>query len=257
MADTYTPHLNLTKPEVGSSVDTWGGKLNSDMDILDNKSAGNDASIADLLARLAVLEAEKVKVSFYGEIRLWVGSVAQIPTIGGGVWHLCDGTANTPDLRARFIVGAGGPGYFPQWSTGGSWWLDPYGAPHLQSYAGTTAAGVHAHYTVTGGHELTWNEMPVHSHPVWVANSGPHAHTSHNVVSNHGSGGAVDGNGPYAEGDIYIEPGGDHSHTAGTTNAGAGWGHDHPIQSDGNHSHTVTSEITPPYYALCYIMRIA
>jgi hypothetical protein len=38
-----------------------------------------------------------------GAILLWSGSVASIPT--GFV--LCDGTNNTPDLRNRFVVGAG------------------------------------------------------------------------------------------------------------------------------------------------------
>ena len=38
-----------------------------------------------------------------GMIILWSGSVASIPT----GWLLCDGTSSTPDLRDKFVVGAG------------------------------------------------------------------------------------------------------------------------------------------------------
>lgn len=38
-----------------------------------------------------------------GLISLWSGSIGSIPS----GWYLCDGTNGTPDLRDRFIVGAG------------------------------------------------------------------------------------------------------------------------------------------------------
>lgn len=38
-----------------------------------------------------------------GMIILWYGSVVSIPA----GWRLCDGTESTPDLRDRFVVGAG------------------------------------------------------------------------------------------------------------------------------------------------------
>lgn len=38
-----------------------------------------------------------------GTIKLWSGSINDIPL----TWRLCNGTRHTPDLRDRFIVGAG------------------------------------------------------------------------------------------------------------------------------------------------------
>jgi hypothetical protein len=49
-----------------------------------------------------------------GMISLWYGSIGSVP-VG---WYLCDGTNGTPDLRDKFIVGAGST--YSVAATGGS-----------------------------------------------------------------------------------------------------------------------------------------
>ena len=49
-----------------------------------------------------------------GGIIMWSGSIASIPA----TWALCDGTNGTPNLKSRFVIGAGDTAY-PVDGTGG------------------------------------------------------------------------------------------------------------------------------------------
>ncbi|MBX5464306.1 MAG: hypothetical protein IRZ26_01980 [Clostridia bacterium] len=77
-----------------------------------------------------------------GVIVMWSGAVNAIPA----GWALCDGTNGTPDLRDRFIVGAGAS--YAVGTTGGAAQVTPSGSITVQ------------------GHALTVDEMPTHSHQV-------------------------------------------------------------------------------------------
>lgn len=61
--DVITPNIGLTKPAVGASDDTWGEKLNSNFDIIDNYSGAsktrNDNQDSQIAANTANITAEK------------------------------------------------------------------------------------------------------------------------------------------------------------------------------------------------------
>lgn len=142
-----------------------------------------------------------------GLIVMWSGSTSTIPS----GWLLCNGSNGTPDLRNRFIVGAGST--YSVGSTGGE-----------------------------ASHVLTVSEMPSHTHGLSnlkTDEAGAHTHTYDGV--NSGTRGQYGGGAYFA---------------SGLTTGSAG-----------NHSHTISGEIDeageskahenrPPYYALCFIMKI-
>ncbi len=80
-----------------------------------------------------------------GVIVIWSGSIVNIPD----GWALCDGSNGTPDLRDRFIVGAGSS--YSVGATGGS-------------ISHTHGVGSYA----VGNHTLTIAEMPAHTHTYYA-----------------------------------------------------------------------------------------
>ena len=72
-----------------------------------------------------------------GMISLWYGSIGSVPT----GWYLCDGTNGTPDLRDRFIIGAGST--YSVASTGGS--ADAIVVSHNHTATSTVTDPGHVH----------------------------------------------------------------------------------------------------------------
>lgn len=167
-----------------------------------------------------------------GGIILWSGSIASIPS----GWALCDGSNGTPNLRNRFVVGAGGA--YSVDETGGS------------DTATTSSSGNHNHGG-TNGHALTSGQIPSHSHTQRFRNvDGANVGNTNSGLARSGSD-AVPG-----DVDIFNQGTGSLMEMSiSTANAGGGNAHSHGIPNSGNHSHTVDTRSR--YYALAYIMRVS
>lgn len=147
-----------------------------------------------------------------GAIIMWSGAIDQIPE----GWALCNGNNGTPDLRDRFVVGAGST--YAKGATGGS----------------TTTNIVHTH--TSGDHILTINEMPSHDHG---GSTGTYPLVRLGNKANSGS------DEPVAS---YSNT---HSHTIPLQ--GGGVAHNHGNTGSGGSS---TQDIMPPYFALAFIMKL-
>jgi len=147
-----------------------------------------------------------------GGIIMWSGSVASIP-VG---WLLCNGSSGTPDLRDRFLIGAGST--YGVGGTGGS--ANAIVVSHTHPYSGTTdGQSVNHNHGDFGG--LGAFISTGTGAGVGFASGDAYAPTSANNSTSNASN--------------------DHTHTFSGTTSSTG--------SSG------TNANLPPYYALAFIMK--
>lgn len=183
-----------------------------------------------------------------GGIIMWSGASNAIPT----GWAICDGKNGTPDLRDKFIVGAGST--HRAGTTGGnaSVQLSEDNLPaHSHAFSNGRAASAGSH---THGNTFAIETVAAHKHTV---HSVP-ADNSYFVITsaNNSDGRNLFGVSVIGSEEAPVESAGAHTHTLSGS-----------VSSGGSHTHTVTGtigstgsgnafSILPPYYALCFIMRV-
>jgi len=201
----------------GAEIDTEFNNISSASTTkIDKVTAAQVNNIAVFTATGAIQDGGKTieDVIPSGLISMWSGGIASIP-FG---WSLCDGSNGTPDLRDRFVVGAGGS-YSPN-NTGGS--KDAVVVEHGHTMS---SAGNHTH---------SIND-PGHNHSYASSNTG-------NEISSYNPGSSIvspqTGSTGSSLTNISINSNGDHTHTINNTGESG------------------TDKNLPPYFALAFIMKL-
>ena len=164
-------------------------------------------------------------------------------------WAICNGSSGTPDLRDRFIVGAGS-GYSVN-DTGGaaSVTLSTAQIPsHNHSFSGSSS---HSHTINQHTHSFSGSGSNTHSHGVPKGRGGSQASISHHVADT-----AVEQTqGTFATSNTTIS-----ISVSGTTGGASDRGTNSQTVSisgnTGNKGDGGSHENRPPYYALMFIMKL-
>ena len=232
MAAIHSGHHGPSRPPYATRGMIWTKQGNPDQLMFFNGTS--DVVLFDLDESLA---AQIGMPS--GTIVMWHGAVANIPA----GWRLCNGSYGTPDLRGRFVAGAGGA-YQPG-ATGGAAEIR-LSVEHLPKH-NHDSGGLHTESA--GDHEHTGS----------TGTAGAHRHRMrHFSFTDSGDkDGAATGDDSRTnteQENLETTWDGSHAHSLNINNAGS---HTHKIAGNtGNVGERAYFDIRPPYYALCYIMKV-
>lgn len=126
--DSYADS-SIFNADIAPSANIQSDKLNltAIAQNIANTGTFNNTGNVTITGNLTVTGSFNVVPS--GVIVMWSGSVASIPS----GWVICDGTNSTPDLRDRFVIGAGST--YAVAATGGATTIN---IAHTHTVSGTT-----------------------------------------------------------------------------------------------------------------------
>lgn len=251
-------HKGYVDYKVGAgSVDIFNSlnTTKADKTYVDSQDSGLQSQINTHTTNISDLYTKVVPI---GAIIMWSGPSTTIPA----GWKLCDGLNGTPDLRNKFILGATATGgTLPPGSNGGSSsGTTNSGGSHSHSLS-TNPAGDHTHSIYVDAFQLQVQHLPSHNHTMFSELDPGNVQTTGSYATRYGSYG---GNSSYSISLMATGPGSGltgsqggnvgHAHTGGSYTAGS---HSHSGSTDTHAGHTHTFSFTPPYYALCFIMKVS